>query len=141
MGTNVELATLGIGGLIGFLSATGKDFILENTKNKVKKKNLKREKLEEIFILMDKVTQETIKPLKYKNSLDGVGEKLGMIIRFYFPELNEDYNKFLQIFQKISQKTMTMDETMILSTDEITSYYEAHRIFINKVVEESKKYV
>lgn len=137
----MDLLTLGIGGLIGFLSAIGKDFILENTKNKVKIKNFKREKLEEVFILMDKVTQETIKPLKYKNSLDGVGAKLGMIIRFYFPELNEDYNKFLQIFQKISQKTMTLDENMTLSTDEITTYYEAHRGFINKVVEESKKYV
>ena len=137
----MDLLTLGIGGLIGFLSAIGKDFILENTKNKVKIKNFKREKLEEIFILMDKVTQETIKPLKYKNSLDGVGAKLGMIIRFYFPELNEDYNKFLQIFQKVSQKTMTLDKNVTLSTDEITSYYEAHRVFINKVVEESKKYV
>ena len=137
----MDLATLGLGGLIGFLSAIGKDFILESTKNKVKIKNFKREKLEEIFILMDKVTQETIKPLKYKNSLDGVGAKLGMIIRFYFPELNEDYNKFLQIFQKVSQKTITLDENVTLSTDEITNYYEAHRVFINKVVEESKKYV
>ncbi len=106
----MDLLTLGIGGLIGFLSAIGKDFILENTKNKVKIKSFKREKLVEVFILMDKVTQETIKPLKYKNSLDGVGAKLGMIIRFYFPELNEDYNKFLQIFQKISQKTMTLSK-------------------------------
>ncbi len=137
----MDLLTLLIGGLIGFLSAIGKDFFLEHNKNKIKIKDFKRQKLEEIFILMDKVTQETIKPLKYKNSLDGAGAKLGMIIRFYFPELNEDYNKFLQIFQKVSQKTMTLDENVTLSTNEITSYYEAHRVFINKVVEESKKYV
>jgi hypothetical protein len=137
----MDLLTLGIGGLIGFLSAIGKDFFLEHNKNKVKIKDFKRQKLEEIFILMDKVTQETIKPLKYKKSLDGVGAKLGMIIRFYFPELNEDYKEFLQIFQKISQKTITLDENVTLSTHEITSYYEVHRVFINKVVEESKKYV
>ncbi len=137
----MDLLTLGAGGLIGFLSAVGKDFFLEYNKNKIKIKDFKRQKLEEIFILMDKISQEAIKPLKYKNSLDGVGAKLGMIIRFYFPELNEDYNEFLQIFQKVSQKTITLDENITLSTDEIRSYYEAHKIFINKVVAESKKYV
>jgi hypothetical protein len=137
----MDLATLGVGGLIGFLSAIGKDFFLEHNKNKIKIKDFKRQRLEEIFILMDKVTQETIKPLKYKNSLDGVGAKLGMIIRFYFPELNEDYNEFLQIFQEVSQKTITLDENVTLSTNEIISYYEAHRVFINKVVEKSKKYI
>jgi len=129
----MDLATLGAGGLIGFLSAVGKDFILEKTKNKTKQKDFKRQKLEEIFILMDKVSQETIKPLKYKNSLDGVGAKLGMIIRFYFPELKNDYYKFLKVFQKLSQKTIT--------TEEIETYFKAHQVFINKIVEESKKYV
>ena len=137
----MDLLTLGIGGLIGFLSAIGKDLILENNKNKVKVKNFKRQKLEEIFILMDKISQETIKPLKYKNSLDGVGAKLGMIIRFYFPELNDDYHKFLQVFQEVSQKTITLDEDKILTQEEITAYFKAHQIFINKIVEESKKYV
>jgi len=137
----MDLATLGAGGLIGFLSAIGKDFILENNKKKAKIKDFKRQKLEEIFILMDKVSQETIKPLKYKNSLDGVGAKLGMIIRFYFPELNNDYHIFLKIFQKISQKTITLDENTSLTTEEIATYYKAHQVFINKIVEESKKYV
>ena len=137
----MEWLILLLGGGIGFLSAIGKDFILEGTKNKNKAKDFKRQRLEDIFILMDKVSQETIKPLKYKNSLDGVGAKLGMIIRFYFPQLNEDYNKYLQIFQKVSQKTMTLDENSTLSTEEITKFYEAHRLFINKIVEESKKYV
>ncbi len=137
----MDLVTLGIGGLIGFLSAVGKDFLLEKSKNKLKTKEFKRQKLEEIFILMDKVSQETVKPLKYKGSLDGVGSKLGMIIRFYFPELNDEYHKFLQIFQKISQKTITMDENLTLTSEEISEYYQAHRLFINKVVIESKKYV
>jgi len=137
----MDLATLGIGGLIGFLSAVGKDFLNEHNRNKIKIKDFKRQKLEEIFILMDKVTQETIKPLKYQNSLDGVGAKIGMTIRFYFPELNQDYNDFIQVFQKISQKTITLDENVSLSTNEIRTYYEAHRVFITKVVEESKKYI
>lgn len=136
----MDLLTLGVGGLIGFLSAVGKDFFLEHNKNKIKIKDFKRQKLEEIFILMDKVSQETVKPLKYKNSLDGVGAKLAMIIRFYFPELNDDYHIFLKVFQKISQKTITLDENISLTTEEITTYYKAHQIFINKIVEESKKY-
>jgi hypothetical protein len=137
----MDLATLGIGGLVGFLSAIGKDIIIENKKNGAKLKEFKRQKLEEIFILMDKVSQETIKPLKYKNSLDGVGAKLGMIIRFYFPELNNDYHIFLKVFQKISQKTITLDENISLTTEEIATYYKAHQVFINKIVKESKKYV
>jgi len=137
----MDLAILGVGGLIGFLSAVGKDFILENNKKKTKIKNFKRQKLEEIFILMGEVSQETIKPLKYKNSLDGVGAKLGMNIKFYFPELNDDYHNFLQVFQETSQKTMTLDESKTLTREEITTFIEAHHVFINRIVEESKKYV
>lgn len=137
----MDVLVLGIGGLIGFLSAVGKDLLLEKSKHRLRTKEFKRQKLEEIFILMDKVSQETIKPLKYKGLLDGVGAKLGMIIRFYFPELNDEYNKFLQIFQKISQKTMVLDENITLSTEEISEYYHAHSMFINKVVIESKKYI
>jgi hypothetical protein len=141
MDIRMELLILGAGGLVGFLSAIGKDIIIENKKNGAKLKEFKRQKLEEIFILMDKVSQETIKPLKYKNSLDGVGAKLGMIIRFYFPELNDDYHIFLKVFQKISQKTITLDENISLTTEEIATYYKAHQVFINKIIEESKKYV
>ncbi len=137
----MNLAILFIGGLIGFLSAIGKDLLLEKSKNKIKIKDFKRQKLEEIFFLMDRVTQETIKPLKYKGSLDGVGAKLGMTIRFYFPELNDDYIKFLKVFQDTLQKTMTFDENIKLSEEEISTYYEAHRMFINKIVKESEKYV
>jgi hypothetical protein len=141
MDIRMELLILGAGGLVGFLSAIGKDIIIENKKNGAKLKEFKRQKLEKIFILMDKVSQETIKPLKYKNSLDGVGAKLGMIIRFYFPELNNDYHIFLKVFQKISQKTITLDENISLTTEEIATYYKAHQVFINKIVKESKKYV
>ena len=64
----MEIGTLLAGGIIGFISAIGKDLILEKNKNKTKVKDFKRQKLEEIFILMDRVRQEIIKPLKYKNS-------------------------------------------------------------------------
>ncbi len=137
----MDWLTLLMGGLLGFLSAIGKDFFLEKSKNKVKNKDFKRQKLEEIFILMDKVSQETIKPLRYKGSLEGVGAKIGMLVRFYFPHLNDDYNKFIKVFEKTSLRTFELDERESLSTEEITSYYEAHRLFINEVVTESKKYV
>lgn len=141
MGTKMELWTLIVGGFIGFTSAVGKDFLLENKKSKEKMKDFKRQKLEDIFILMDKISQEAAKPLRYKNSFDGVGAKLGMIIRFYFPELNNDYHQFLEVFQKIFQKTMTLDEQISLPQEEIATYYKAHQDFINKIVGESKKYV
>jgi hypothetical protein len=137
----VELITLILGGLIGFLSAIGKDLLLEKKKNQIKIKDFKRQKLEEIFLLMDQVTREAIKPLKYKDSLDGVGAKLGMIIRFYFPELNTSYDQFIQVFLSTSQKTMTYDDKISLSQEEILAYYEAHRIFLDKVVQEAKQYI
>ena len=137
----MDLITLGIGGLIGFLSAIGKDFLLENKKQKIKDKTFKRQKLEEIFLLMDKVSQEAIKPLQYKNSLDGIGAKLGMTIRFYFPQLQDEYSKFLNVFQVISGKTTSLNNPIELSSKEITDYWAAHRLFINKVVIESKKYM
>ncbi len=137
----MDLLMLGIGGLLGFLSAVGKDLLLENSKNRLKTKDFKRQKLEEIFILMDKVSQETVKPLRYKGSLDGVGAKIGMLVQFYFPHLNDDYNKYIQVFQETSLRTFELSERESLSTEELTKYYEAHKIFINRVVIESKKYV
>lgn len=135
----MDWLTLLVGGLLGFLSAIGKDFLLEKSKNKLKTKNFKRQKLEEIFILMDKVSQEAVKPLLYKDSLDGAGAKIAMLVRFYFPELNEGYNKYIQVFQATALKTFRLDET--LSAEELTKYYDAHRLFINELVAESKKYV
>ena len=137
----MDWLTLLIGGLVGFLSAIGKDFLLENSKNKLKTKDFKRQKLEEIFILMDKVSQETVKPLRYKGSLDGVGAKIGMLVQFYFSHLNGDYNKYIQVFQETSLRTFELGERESLSTEELTKYYGAHKLFINAVVAESKKYV
>ncbi|MGE4396764.1 MAG: hypothetical protein AB7D34_04830 [Sulfurimonas sp.] len=97
--------------------------------------------MEEIFILMDKVTQEALKPLKFKNLLDGIGAKIGMIIRFYFPHLKDDYNQFLKVYQDTVQKTMSFDDTITLTKEEIMIYYKAYRTFINKVVRESEKYI
>lgn len=137
----MDLLTLGIGGLIGFLSAIGKDFLLEQSKNKIKTKDFKRQKLEEIFILMDKVSQESLKPLKYKGSLDGIGAKLGMTIRFYFPDLNKDYQDFLKVFQDVTKKTMTLDDKINLTDEDIKIFYTAYGQFIDKIVLESKRYV
>jgi hypothetical protein len=130
-----------MGGLLGFLSAVGKDFILEKSKNKLRTKDFKRQKLEEIFILINIVSQETGKPLKYQGSLDGVGAKIGMLVRFYFPHLNNDYNEFIKVFKQTSLRTLELNEGEPLSTDVMANYYKAHKLFINKVVTESKKYV
>lgn len=137
----MDLVTLGIGGIIGFLSAVGKDFLLEKSKNKIKTREFKQQKLEEVFVLLDKVCQESLKPLKYKSSLDGVGAKLGMTIRFYFPDLIKDYRDFLKVFQDTTQKTMSLDDQINLSDEDIKTFYEAYGLLIDKIVLESKKYV
>jgi hypothetical protein len=137
----MDLVTLGIGGLIGFLSAIGKDFLLESSNNKNKIKEFKKEKLEEIFILMDKVFQESLLPLKYKGSLDGIGARLGMIIRFYFPDLLQDYQKFVKVYANVMWKTMQLDDKINLSEEDRSTFYEAHKLFIDKIVLESKKYI
>jgi hypothetical protein len=135
----MEISILIVGGMIGFLSAVGKDFLLERNKSKAKNKEFKRQKLEEVFILMDQVSQEAIKPLMLKNSTGDSGARIGMIIRFYFPSLTDDYNKFIQVFQSIIPKTLS-DNTK-LTAEEMETYYEAHQVFQSRVVEESKKYV
>ena len=90
---------------------------------------------------MDKLNQEAVKPLKYKNSLEGISTKLGMIIRFYFPDLNKDYQDFIKVFIDITQKTITLEDKINLTDKDIKKLYVAYGSFINKIVLESKKYV
>lgn len=137
----MELLLLVLGGLIGFVSAIGKDLLSERSKTQIKIKDFKRQKLEEIFLLMDQITREAIKPLKYKGSLNGVGARLGMIINFYFQELKPDYDQFIEAFQSTYEKTITSGENIMLSQEERFAYYEAHKKFINTIIKESKKYV
>ena len=54
----MEVSSILIGGAIGFMSAIAKDFLLENKKSKEKKLQFKKEKLEEIFLLIGRISKE-----------------------------------------------------------------------------------
>lgn len=136
----MEFALILIGGAIGFLSSIGKDFFLERSKNKIKQNEFKRQKLEKVFVLMDKVFQESIKPIEYRGSLDGVGAEASTIIRFYFPDLQEDYSVFIKSLQTINAK-FTPDNKHPIDNESIIKFSKEYSKFINKIVEESKKYI
>jgi hypothetical protein len=56
------LELLLVGGLIGFLSAIGKDYLLEQKKQLAKEKTFKRQKLEEVFVLMSNFFKSSLVP-------------------------------------------------------------------------------
>jgi len=125
-----------IGGLIGFLSAVGKDFLLEKSKNKIKEKEFKRTKLEEVFVLTKSFFEDSIKPIEYRKNNDH--SKLPMIIRFYFDNLMPDYNLFQNAYIKLQESHVDHEKKDLRkNTEEFGNQY---KLFIDKVVEESKKY-
>jgi len=125
-----------IGGFIGFLSAIGKDFLLEKSKNKLKEKEFKRTKLEEVFVLTKSFFEDSIKPIGYRNNADH--SKLPMIIRFYFNNLSQEYNLFLLAYQKLQESHFDIDKKDLNENTE--KFGNQYKLFIDKVVEESKKY-
>lgn len=135
-----QIKLLFIGAVIGFLFSVLKDYFVENNKKKIKQKEFKREKLEEVFMLMNKIQSETLKPLQTKKSISEEGARLAMIIRFYFPNLKEDFNVFLITFTDTNMKTIKIKE--IDQNDEyVTKFFYEYSEFLNKIVLESKKYV
>lgn len=135
-----KIQLLFIGAVIGFLFSVLKDYFLENNKKKTKQKEFKREKLEEVFLLMNKIQNETLKPLQTKKSINEESAKLAMIIRFYFPDLKEDFNTFLITFSETSMKTIEVKEINHNEQYIIKFLYE-YSEFLKKIVLESKKYV
>ena len=69
-----------VGGAVGFFVSVGKDWLLENKKQKEKDKQLKRERLEELFILIE----------QWSNILGGNGIFLISVM-----ENKIDYNIYL----------------------------------------------
>ncbi|MFA6397218.1 MAG: hypothetical protein WCW84_14755 [Sulfurimonas sp.] len=133
---NFQILLLVAGGFIGFVSAVGKDFLLEKSKNKLKEKEFKRIKLEEVFILTKTFFEESIKPIEYRNNTDH--SKLPMIIRFYFKNLNQVYNLFLATYQKLQESHFDQEKKDLHENTE--NFAKQYKLFIDKVVEESKKY-
>jgi hypothetical protein len=129
-----------IGGFIGFLSAVGKDFLLERSKNKLKQKEFKRERLEELFILMSKVFLISIKPIQYRE-IDNENSvaKIAMIVRFYFLHLHEDFKIFFKSLEAL-QMGLIVNENQENLPMLMEAFSKEYSIFIDKISEESKKY-
>ncbi|MBY0540783.1 MAG: hypothetical protein K2P52_05140 [Campylobacterales bacterium] len=126
-----------IGGIIGFFASIAKDYLIESKKEKDKIKSLKREKLEETFILVSDFYSNSLKSLESKENTESA--KIGMIIRFYFKDLLEGYQLFLEKSKVIIVKT-TIPNSENLTQEELIEHNKEYIKFLNEIEKESKKY-
>lgn len=133
-----SIVTLVIGAIIGFLVSVAKDLIIENKKKNEKKKQFKREKLEELFVILDKFNDSVMEPISQFSPLEEKA-KLGMIIRFYFSdELQDSYKLLLNASGDVLKvKTENNNHLDIYFQKFAPEYIK----LLNKIVEESKKYL
>lgn len=128
-----------LGAIIGFIASIMKDYFAEKTKNKYKDLEFKKEKLEELFILVSRTFNETLKPLDLRNNLDkDSGAKTAMIIRFYFPHLFKDYQDFLQNYSIINQKIV--ENYKSIQPEDFNHFTKEYQKFLKVLETESKKY-
>jgi hypothetical protein len=133
-----SIGMLILGAIIGFLVSIAKDWLMENRKDKEKKKQFKREKLEEIFVLLDKVNQNALNPIQlYDESVETA--KLTMMIRFYFPDtLHEVYKDFLSNYTEVHHVKLAGQNYMDKYMQNLSKVYSD---FCSKLTEESRKYL
>lgn len=98
----MEILNFIVGGLISFISITGKDWLIENKKEKEKGRQFKREKIEEIYMISKKMNDFMSLSMDYKidaNFADPT--KLQMNVNLYFlDELGKEINVFLLDYEK-----------------------------------------
>jgi len=96
----IALGGVVIGGILTFFFTWFKDLKIEKQKQKESEKQFKREKLEELFILLNQYNTNMIKPLIIqKNDIEQ--ERLSMLIRFYFFDLDKEWHDYLLSCSKI----------------------------------------
>jgi hypothetical protein len=135
-----KLVLLLVGGVIGFIASIAKDYFVEKTKKKYKDIDFKREKLEELFILISRTYIESINPLELRNKIEDkdAGAKAGLISRFYFPSIFKNYQEYINAYLVINQKTM--NDYKSVSIDELSDFTKEYQKFLNILEFESKKY-
>lgn len=115
---------------------------LSKIKNqKIKKQEFQREKLEEIFILMDVTFRSTLVPIE-ASTTEYNGAKLSMLIRFYFQNLQEEYKKYLDLFQKINLikvENFTQKTNKKVDDELLKEFHSQYQSFLSCLVDESKK--
>jgi len=129
-----------LGAVIGFIASIAKDYFVEKTKKKYKDIDFKREKLEELFILISRTYIESINPLELRSKIEDkdAGAKAGLISRFYFPSIFKNYQEYINACLVINQKTM--NDYKSVSIDELTNFTKEYQKFLNILELESKKY-
>ncbi|MEA2018849.1 MAG: hypothetical protein U9N59_10415 [Campylobacterota bacterium] len=132
----MEVSSILIGGAIGFMSAIAKDFLLENKKSKEKKLQFKKEKLEEIFLLVGRISKEVQKPASMFQTIGDDGSRLGMILRFYFPTLHQEYLIFLKDYMLVANATM---QNKIPDQNDMIKFNKSYQVFLEKLVNESNR--
>ena len=120
---------------LGYLAKAFVDSRMENKKQKEKEKQFKREKLEEIFSLLDKVNKNAMNPIQlYDANVDST--KLTMLIRFYFPNINDEYQKFVNEYVEVGRIKSNGENHVDAYMNVLAKSY---RLLCNKIVEESKR--
>ena len=128
-----------LGAIIGFIASMAKDYFVEKTKKKYKDIDFKREKLEELYILIHKIFLESIKPIELRNIITNNDDciKSSLITKFYFPSINNAIDKYSDISIEINKKFF---DKKALSSDEKDNFIKEHKKVIDIIVSESKKY-
>lgn len=122
------------GGLVGFLSSVLKDYFIEKQKKQNKIIELKREKLEELFLILGRTFDVSLLPLNLREVNKGDGARAGMISRFYFPEILIEYQKY--IFEYVSYCSKENP-----SSKEQQKYTESYKNILKILEKESEKYI
>ena len=110
-----KLVLLLVGGVIGFIASILKDYFVEKTKRKYKEIELKREKAEEVYILLEKwansffnrsnyLTLVMKKNISYNEYLDYIVEnptkvdfiRIEMLLKIYFKDMLPSYELILK---------------------------------------------
>lgn len=141
-----------IGGLIGFFAAVGKDLIVKWIDNKKEMKKFHREKIEEIFRLVDKASDELVRlPTRMVDSntqvsydFDDCSSRLAMLIQFYAPNLEVNYHEYLMTYKNTHMYLIDMVSKQNDGSDFITimsQYFEKYKAFKQMIRDEAKKYL
>ena len=127
-----------LGGFIGFIASIAKDYFVEKTKRKYKEIELKREKAEELYILLEKwansffnrsnyLTLVMKNNISYNEYLDYIVEnsnkvdyiRIEMLLKIYFKKMLP-----LKIYFK---KMLPSFELIIKQRDEINDIIDLHK--------------
>ena len=129
-----KITLLVVGALIGFILSIIKDILLENKKKKIKDKEFKRERLEELFKLLSELNENIILPIEFYEKMDS--SRISILIRFYFPQFHSEFKNFLMHYQKVQLLKLKEEE---YTGTHMNNLMESVRALFTLIVEESKK--